>query len=87
MNSLVLISLLLSIQCIYLSSCKRRIFCAEIVEKFFFDIFIYLIFLCKDTPFPFITKFKSNRTPSYSSVNRIQNYIAAASIYARYTCI
>ena len=36
-------------------------------------LFTYLITLCKDVTFPFITKFKTNRSPSYLSVNRIPN--------------
>ena len=36
-------------------------------------LFTYSIFLCKDITFPLITKFKSNRSLSSLSVNRISN--------------
>ena len=37
-------------------------------------LFIYLITLGKDVTFPLITKLKTNKYPSYLSVNRIPNY-------------
>ena len=43
-------------------------------------IFTFLISLGKDVTFPLITKFKTNRSLCYSSVNRIQNQNAASSI-------
>ena len=36
-------------------------------------LFTYLISLCKDITFPLITKFKSNKSLSYLSVNGIKN--------------
>ena len=49
-----------------------RMFCAEIVERTFTS-FTYLITPCKDITFPIITNFKTIRSLSCLSVNRIPN--------------